>query len=82
MELHRRVLQQGAIPPPLGETSDTRDPKDVLHTVNIVIMIIVLCLTTPLFALRMYVRSMILRTMGREECKSHPTLTFRCGMRV
>lgn len=71
MELHRRVAQQGAVPPPLGETSDTRNPKDVLHTVNIAIMVVVLCLTTPLFALRMYVRSIILRTMGMEECKLH-----------
>lgn len=77
MELHHRAPQQGAVPPPLGETSDTRNPKDVLHTVNIAIMIVVLCLTTPLFALRMYVRSIILRTMGREECKSHLTLIFR-----
>lgn len=76
MELHRRVPQQGAVPPPLGETSDTRNPKDVLHTVNIAIMIVVLCLTTPLFGLRMYVRSIILRKMGREECKSHLTLIF------
>lgn len=78
MELHRRVPQQGAVPPPLGETSDIANPKDVLHTVNIAIMIVVLCLTTPLFALRMYVRSIILRKMGREECKSHLTLISRC----
>lgn len=76
MELHQRVPQQGAVPPPPGETSDTRNPKDVLHTANIAVMIVVLCLTTPLFALRVYVRSIILRNMGREECKSYPTLRF------
>lgn len=69
MELHLRVPQQGAVPPPLGETSDIRNPKDVLHTVNIAVMVVVLCLTTPLFTLRMYVRSIILRNMGIEECE-------------
>lgn len=72
MELHQRVPQQAAVPPPPGETSDIRNPKDVLHTINVAIMIVVLCLTTPLFALRVYVRSVILRNMGREECKSQP----------
>lgn len=71
MKLDYRTPQQGAVPPPPGETSDTNNPKDVLHTLNIVIMIVVLCLTTPLFTLRMYVRSIILRNMGAEECKSH-----------
>lgn len=74
MELYQRVPQQGAVPPPPGETSDTRNPKDVLHTVNLAVMIVVLCLTTPLFALRVYVRSIILRNVGSEECKS----TRRC----
>lgn len=69
MELHQRLPQQGAAPPPPGETSDTRNPKDVLHTINVAIMIVVLCLTTPLFVLRVYVRSIILCNMGREECK-------------
>ena len=78
MELHRRIPQQGAVPAPLGETSDTRNPKDVLHTLNIVIMIVVLCLTTPLFTLRMYVRSIILRNMGAEECKSYLLSNFHC----
>lgn len=76
MELHPRVPQQGAVPPPPGETSDTRNPKDVLHTVNIAIMIVVFCFTTPLFTLRMYVRSIILRNIGGEECKIHLTLSL------
>lgn len=77
MKLYYRTPQQGAVPPPPGETSDIHNPKDVLHTLNIVIMIVVLCLTTPLFTLRMYVRSIILRNMGIEECKSHLQLRFR-----
>lgn len=60
----------GAVPPPPGETSDIDNPKDVLHTINIAIMIVVLCLTTPLFVLRVYVRSIVLRNVGKEECKS------------
>ncbi|KAK2611444.1 hypothetical protein N8I77_004783 [Diaporthe amygdali] len=67
LELHEMASQQGAVPPPQGEVSDVQNPKDVLHTVNIGIMIVVLCLTTPLFALRMYVRSIVLRNMGSEE---------------
>jgi hypothetical protein len=77
MKLHYRTPQQGAVPPPPGETSDIQNPKDALHTLNIAIMIVVLCLTTPLFTLRMYVRSILLRNMGTEECKSHLPLRFR-----
>jgi hypothetical protein len=58
----------GAETPPSGVTPNFANPKDVLHTINLVTQILCMCLITPLYLMRMYVRTYVVRSFVREDC--------------
>lgn len=75
-------IVQGATPPPPGRIPNFENPEDVLHTINLVSQILAVAITTPIVALRLWVRWKINPPFLIDDCKSTkaPVLPSRMEM--
>lgn len=68
---------EAAIPPPAGVKSNFSNPKDVLHTVNLVTQVLCIIVVTIFVVIRIWIKTHYHKNLNSEDCES-----IDCSFRV
>lgn len=62
------MIQQAAVPPPAGQTSNFAHPKDLLHTVNLVTQVLCIVVVTIFVVIRIWIKAQYHKNLNAEDC--------------